>query len=402
MAAARCLSGHGLGGRLVPIAAEVMAISRPQLIVTVRHRGQADARVDLTGQLDRTAVGGLGHRLDELLDQGVTTMLIDLAQVDRCDFRLLAVLERIRRRLAAVAGDLHVQGQESGVLIGFADADLPALLAAYRAAPNRSGRLERAGATDREQRLAAVCVELAGGLGRDYSETTLAARLVDYCLTGLGVSAATVLLADGHTARVAAASSERARMLESGTALVGTGPAADCLRLGEPVTSTDTAAAESWPLFAARAAEQGVMAVTAIPLRHGDTTVGVLDLLAARPGPMPRANLAVAQALARLLTITILSARRGQRTAAPPVDATTVSTADGPRRLDEHVTIAQATGILAERDHLTLSEAEAVLRDRAQHRSLVDAARQIVADSTALPHRRTTQVDPESPSDLLG
>ena len=176
-----------------------MAISRPQLIVTVRHRGQADARVDLTGQLDRSAVGGLGHLLDELLGQGVTTMLIDLAQVDRCDFRLLAVLERIRGRLAAVAGELHIQGQESGVLIGFADADLPALLAAYRAAPIRSGRLERAGATDREQRLAAVCVELAGDLGRDHSETTLAARLVDYCLTGLGVSAAAPVL--GGSAR---------------------------------------------------------------------------------------------------------------------------------------------------------------------------------------------------------
>ena len=101
-------------------------MSPRQLSVTVDYDGYGDAVVTMAGVLDRGGVGGVEDRLNRLLARGASSVLVDLTNVDRCDSRLLAVLDRVRHRLQATHGQLHIQGLNSDVLSGFEGADPPA------------------------------------------------------------------------------------------------------------------------------------------------------------------------------------------------------------------------------------------------------------------------------------
>jgi anti-anti-sigma factor len=98
-------------------------MSQIQLRVTVTYHGYGDAVITLAGMLDRGGVGGLEDRLNRLLARGASSVLLDLTDVDRCDCRLLAVLDRIRHQLQATHGQLHIRGLDPDVLSGFAGPD---------------------------------------------------------------------------------------------------------------------------------------------------------------------------------------------------------------------------------------------------------------------------------------
>lgn len=242
-------------------------------------------------------------------------MVVDLSALRRCDCRLLPVLERVHQRLQPIHGQLRAQGLDPDSLTGFGDAGLVTVLDAYRASlaqqPHHDGTRTTGRCSPAERHLALACIQLSGPLGEDFTEETLAARLVDHCMQRLAIDSATVLLVDHDTSlRVAAASDLAARTLEWSAISGRQGPGADCCRTGERVRSLNLAHKTRWPEFTPAATQHRIASVFALPLRHHDTTIGALDLFTAHPGPMAATDLDVAGALAQLVAITILASRR--------------------------------------------------------------------------------------------
>ena len=125
------------------------------------------------------------------------------------------------------------------------------------------------------------------------------------------------------------------------------------------------------------AAQAGVRAVEALPMRLRDEVVGALNLFRARPGPLSAADLRIGQALADVATIGLLQERNVRRS---EVLAGQLQAA-----LNSRVVIEQAKGKLAERLGLDMDQAFALLREYAHHshQRLTDVARNFVASATA-------------------
>lgn len=226
----------------------------------------------------------------------------------------------------------------------------------------------------REQVLAEAFVDLADTLVADYDVLDLLYRLADVCVELLAADAAGLLLSDqrGHLEPVAA-STEGTRLLELFQLQTDQGPCLDCFRSGAPVTCTDLAQAEDrWPRFAAHAVAEGFASVHALPLRLRTEVIGALNLFCTAPGPLPDADLRLAQALADVATIGILherAVRRGEVLAEQLQHA-----------LNSRIVLEQAKGALAERAGIDPDEAFLRLRRhaRAHNLRLTELARAVV------------------------
>jgi GAF domain-containing protein len=138
------------------------------------------------------------------------------------------------------------------------------------------------------------------------------------------------------------------------------------------VTATDLNADQRWPRFAAAAAQAGIAAVQALPMRLREQVIGALNLFRATPGTFDPANVRVGQALADVATIGLLHERSMRRSDTLNEQLQTA--------LNSRVVIEQAKGKLAERLGLDMDQAFTVLRDyaRSRNRRLSDLARAIV------------------------
>jgi GAF domain-containing protein len=231
-----------------------------------------------------------------------------------------------------------------------------------------------------ENQLADVFVEMADTLVDDFDLIDFLHLLTERCVQLLGVSAAGLLLTDGQDAlQVAAASSERTRLLELFQLQTDQGPCVDCFRTGQPVSVTDLTAAGRWPQFTAAATEVGFAAVHALPLRLRTEVIGALNFFTASPGPLAKDKLRVGQALADVATIGLLQQRAIRRR-----DALTEQLQAA---LNSRILIEQAKGVLAERLQLEMADAFTLLRHaaRSRNRRLSDLARAIVDGSEQIP-----------------
>jgi GAF domain-containing protein len=213
------------------------------------------------------------------------------------------------------------------------------------------------------QLLSETFVELTDTMVADFDVIDFLQLLTDRSAQLLDVSAAGLLLADQRgELRVVAASSEAARLLELLQLQLGQGPCLDCFRSGQAVTATDLSTDGRWPRFADAAAEAGLGAVQALPMRLREQVIGALNLFRAAPGDFDPANAAVGQALADVATIGLLHERNMRRrdTLNEQLQAA----------LNSRVVIEQAKGKLAERLGLDMDEAFNVLRDHARARNL--------------------------------
>ncbi|MGW3284033.1 ANTAR domain-containing protein [Streptomyces sp. NPDC001002] len=228
----------------------------------------------------------------------------------------------------------------------------------------------------REQRLAEVFVEIADSLIDDFDVLDLLQRLSTRCVELLEVSAAGILLADPHgELQVIAASDEHTRLLELLALQHDQGPCVECFHTGAARTNIDLRrpeAAAAWPRFTPRARELGFVATHAIPLRLRDRVVGALNLFQLSVHRLDDSEIALAQALADVATITILQQRTLEKTY---VENTQLSTA-----LTSRILVEQVKGVLAERWGTSVDEAFAAFRSyaRAHHLRLTDFARHIV------------------------
>src|ERR1044071_7697240 len=95
----------------------------------------------------------------------------------------------------------------------------------------------------REPQVIDTFLSLTDTLVRDFDALDMLTMLSERCVELLDVTAAGVILTDG-TGRegglsVAAASSERTRLLEVFAVAIEGGPCVDCVRTGQPVFTSD-------------------------------------------------------------------------------------------------------------------------------------------------------------------
>jgi transcriptional regulator with GAF, ATPase, and Fis domain len=237
-----------------------------------------------------------------------------------------------------------------------------------------------------EQRLAQVFVELADTLVDDFDVLDFLSMLVERCVELLDVAAAGVVLSDQKGGlRMAAASSEQARLVELFAIQADDGPCPECVRTGRPVSSGDLAGEDArWPRFAPAARAAGFQAAHAVPMRLRRTVIGALNLLNTDANGVGETSVQLGQALADVATIAMLQQRAIHDGA---ILAEQLHTA-----LNSRVVIEQAKGVLSAHSGLDMHDAFTALRGyaRSHNLRLSDLARTIAegaGDLDAVLHR---------------
>ena len=207
----------------------------------------------------------------------------------------------------------------------------------------------------RERALAEAFVTLADTLVADYDVIDVLHQLTIECVELLPVDAAGLLLSDQRgTLQMAAASTERARVVELFQLQSDEGPCLDCFRTSRPIAAPDLRGMTEWPRFTAHTLDTGFRSVHAVPMRLRTETIGALNLFGIQPRALGPDELRIAQALADVATIGILQERAIRRR---DVLAEQLQVA-----LNSRVIIEQAKGVLAERGQLEMERAFEVLR----------------------------------------
>jgi transcriptional regulator with GAF, ATPase, and Fis domain len=229
-----------------------------------------------------------------------------------------------------------------------------------------------------KRRLAQVFVELADTLVDDFDVLEFLSMLVERCVELLDVTAAGVVLSDQRGGlRMAAASSEQARLVELFAIQADDGPCPECVRTGRPVSSADLTTEDArWPRFAPAALAAGFHAAHAVPMRLRRTVIGAVNLLNTDTGGIDPASVDLGQALADVATIGILQQRAIHDSG---ILADQLHTA-----LNSRVVIEQAKGVLSAHGGLDMASAFTTLRGHARSSNLrLSELARMVAEGTA-------------------
>ncbi len=224
-----------------------------------------------------------------------------------------------------------------------------------------------------ERLLAQTFVELADTLVADFDVVDFLHTLANRTAELFEAAEAGVMLGDGRGGlRVMASSTERARSLELFELQNEQGPCLDSFKSGKPVNVEDLLQEDRWPLFTTEAIDAGFRSVHSLPLRFRSEVIGALNLFRTTPGLLAAPELAGAQAMADIATISILQ-ERALREAKVLADQLQ-------RALNSRVIIEQAKGVLAERAQINLDDAFNMLRSYARNnnRRLHDVATAVV------------------------
>ncbi|PRY14451.1 GAF and ANTAR domain-containing protein [Kineococcus rhizosphaerae] len=228
----------------------------------------------------------------------------------------------------------------------------------------------------RADEVAAAVADVAAVLAERGEPLDLAHRLVHHTAHLLSASAVGLLVEDSSgRLELLAASSSEALVVELFQLQDDEGPCLDCYRTGAPTAETTAAdMAQRWPRFAAKAREQGIVAVHTVPVQVQGRTIGALNLFRDHEGPFSTVETDVAHAMASFGGIGIgqlIASAEGERLRDQLQEA-----------LDSRVVLEQAKGVLAERHRIGPEEAFGQLRmqARGQRRRLRDVAADVVAD----------------------
>jgi hypothetical protein len=183
------------------------------------------------------------------------------------------------------------------------------------------------------------------GWGRLVCEVAVDLLAVD----GAAISVRT----SGRAQELVTATGDWAQQLEELQYTLGEGPGVEAYTTAGPVLVAELSDAVSrWPGFAGSAADEGLAAVFALPLREGAIRLGTLDLYRRRAGALSTGELADAAVLADLATTALLT------DTAPGTTASWLSVDSG-----HYDDVNVATGMVAA--ELRISIADASLRLRA-------------------------------------
>ena len=215
---------------------------------------------------------------------------------------------------------------------------------------------------DRERAVSEAFVALANSLVDGVDVVELLSELTDDCARLLDVASAGLLLADPRgLLHVAAASSQATRELE-------------CHREGTPVSIPDLSReTQRWPQFVPAALEAGFASVHAMPMRLQDRVLGTLGLFGTNVGSLNDDDIALAQALAHVASVSIVA---GTATADKDLITQQLQTA-----LTSRVVLEQARGLIAQSGGLDMDQAFARLRAYARdhNQRLTDVAHAVVS-----------------------
>jgi GAF domain-containing protein len=231
-------------------------------------------------------------------------------------------------------------------------------------------------AAHRQALTATTFVEIVDTLVSDFDVIDVLTTLTSRCVQLLGASAAGILLADEHRQlRVMGASTEQIALLELFQIQNDEGPCLDCFNTGQVVSASDLNAPSKWPLFALESVHAGYASVCAVPMRLKFVVLGCLNLFRREPIPLSAADIALAQALADVASITIIQDRAIREAA--------VREGHLQHALNSRIAIEQAKGMIAERANVDMDEAFSRLRAfaRNNNRGLTEVAKAIVAGS---------------------
>ncbi|HEU0101921.1 MAG TPA: GGDEF domain-containing protein [Mycobacteriales bacterium] len=162
----------------------------------------------------------------------------------------------------------------------------------------------------RDQQLADVLGEFARTMLTDFPIQSILDRLVERIVDVLPVTAAgvTLITGDAHP-RFLAASNDAALHLERLQSALGQGPCVVANDTGTPVSVLDIRTDDRFPDFVAAAADSGLAAVFAFPMRHNNGRLGALDLFRDTPGPLDEWGMTAAQTLADVAAAYVLNAQ---------------------------------------------------------------------------------------------
>ncbi|CAM4058168.1 GAF and ANTAR domain-containing protein [Nocardiopsis rhodophaea] len=232
----------------------------------------------------------------------------------------------------------------------------------------------------REQELASTFVQLADTLVVDFDVVDFLHMLARRSVDLLDVDAAGLMLTDHRgSLRFMAASTESARLLELLQLQNEQGPCLEAYRGGHQVSCPDLSQAlHRWPRFAQAALGEGYSAIQAVPMRMREHTVGALNLLRHETGRLTDTDIAIAQGLADVATISILNSRTAEERERLAEQLQTA--------LNSRVVIEQAKGVLSERRVIDMNDAFGVLRGfaREHNRRLSEVARAVVTRDSSV------------------
>ena len=213
--------------------------------------------------------------------------------------------------------------------------------------------------TTRETRVMSAVLSLVDSLLDDFDVVDLLTELTGHCAQLLDIASAGLLLA-GPRGQLClmAATSEATHDLELFQLQADEGPCLDCYTTGEPVSVAELVhVRDRWPNFVAAATEAGFASVHAVPMRAAGTGLGALGLFGTETGKLNDADLLLAQALAHVACVAILS----ERTAGPDDFGPQLRTL-----LAGRIVIEQAKGFLHERLTVSVEDAFGLLRGYAR------------------------------------
>lgn len=222
-----------------------------------------------------------------------------------------------------------------------------------------------------ERRLTKTLVDVTNTLVDDFDIVEFSDLLAKRCVPLVEVDMAAFMLGDARSClQLLAASEERPRVLDLLEVATDEGPCVDGYQTGRRMTVADLAEQDHrWPRFTQRAKRIGIGAIQVLPLRLRGSTVGVLNLLRRAPGEFDPELTHIAQIVANVATVGLVSEGVLLSRAERLQDA-----------LSNRVTIQQAKGVLAERQGVTTDDAFEVLRGlaRATNEKLSTVAAYIV------------------------
>ena len=202
-------------------------------------------------------------------------------------------------------------------------------------------------------------------------------RICELCVQMLGITGAGIAMVTpaGHRG-VVHATDDVSALIEELQLTLGEGPCMDAVQGHGPVLvpdlqSSPDLATERWPGFLAEAADAGVEAIFAFPLRIGAISIGALDLYRTSPGDLSDTELPAALLAADAAALAVLHRYSGEQ----------ASSAWRGYAERHQFQIHQATGMVQVQLHVPTEKAFLMLRARAfaDGRSLSDVAADVVA-----------------------
>lgn len=163
----------------------------------------------------------------------------------------------------------------------------------------------------REQELIAAFTAIADTLREGFELRAYLGDLAARCAVLARADAVVATVADdGGLTQASAAWPADFPALELFTGPGVAGPHQHSLLSESPVAQPDLSVPDArWPGFAAAAMAEGIRSTYSRPIRRHATTVGVVTIMRARPGGIPRADLRACGALADAAAVSLLQQR---------------------------------------------------------------------------------------------